>query len=281
MTLGNGNREDWDLALPYAMMAYRATPHTTTGYTPNMLVYGREATMPSDILYGQTGVVNRKVHGCYCAYVDWLRNTMINAYVVARQRMGIAAQSQKVRHDEDSAPRVFKAGDWVWYYHKPTSNMTLSTGWTGPFVVVEQTSQVDYKIQRNPVSPEKTVHCDYLQPDLTSGGSNWILDEIARREAQKPIKSTRGCQTSVEIPATVDIADNLPDDELNLPLDEVHNGAGSKAIPVVKTQTADIVIKPVRRRRGSSRPTRRSARLAAKTQQFAMSISVPTKVLMG
>ncbi len=38
-------------------MACRPTPHSTTGFSPNMMVYGRETSMPCDIMYGQTGAV--------------------------------------------------------------------------------------------------------------------------------------------------------------------------------------------------------------------------------
>ena len=32
---------EWDQHLDFAMMAYRAIPHSSTGYTPNMLATGR------------------------------------------------------------------------------------------------------------------------------------------------------------------------------------------------------------------------------------------------
>ncbi|KAF0026162.1 hypothetical protein F2P81_020899 [Scophthalmus maximus] len=33
---------DWDLMIPYGVMAYRATKHSSTGLTPNMMLFGRE-----------------------------------------------------------------------------------------------------------------------------------------------------------------------------------------------------------------------------------------------
>ncbi len=47
----------WDNDLSFALMAYRAIPHSTTGFSLNMLFYGRENSMPCDIMYGQTGAV--------------------------------------------------------------------------------------------------------------------------------------------------------------------------------------------------------------------------------
>lgn len=37
---------DWDLMIPYAVMAYRATKHSATGFTPNFMMFGREVREP-------------------------------------------------------------------------------------------------------------------------------------------------------------------------------------------------------------------------------------------
>ncbi|CAI5682172.1 unnamed protein product [Oreochromis niloticus] len=42
----------WDIMIPYAVMAYRATKHSSTGLTPNMMLLGREITEPIDLVAG-------------------------------------------------------------------------------------------------------------------------------------------------------------------------------------------------------------------------------------
>ena len=37
---------NWDEYVPYAVMAYRAMPHCSTGYSPYYLVYGRDMRLP-------------------------------------------------------------------------------------------------------------------------------------------------------------------------------------------------------------------------------------------
>jgi hypothetical protein len=37
----------WDEGLPYFAMSYKSTPHTTTGYSPYYLMYGREMRLPT------------------------------------------------------------------------------------------------------------------------------------------------------------------------------------------------------------------------------------------
>ena len=48
----NETQRDWDDRLPAVMAAYRASPHTSTGFSPNRLFLGRETRMPLDLVMG-------------------------------------------------------------------------------------------------------------------------------------------------------------------------------------------------------------------------------------
>ena len=41
--------KDWHEMLPFGLHAYRIAVRTSTGATPNMLVYGMEAVMPLEV----------------------------------------------------------------------------------------------------------------------------------------------------------------------------------------------------------------------------------------
>ena len=43
---------DWEEALPKVCIAYNTSIHSTTGYSPFYLMYGREPRLPIDIIYG-------------------------------------------------------------------------------------------------------------------------------------------------------------------------------------------------------------------------------------
>ena len=46
------SQRDWDERLPLVMAAYRASPHSSTGFSPNRLFLGRENRMPLDLVMG-------------------------------------------------------------------------------------------------------------------------------------------------------------------------------------------------------------------------------------
>ncbi len=68
---------------------------------------------------------------------------------------------------------------------------TLSSGWTGPFVVTEKVSVVDYRIQLRPEGSSKVVHVDQLRLETChQERTNWIRDEMARHQVERI--ATRG-----------------------------------------------------------------------------------------
>lgn len=47
----NEHHTDWDVDLPYVIMAYRSAQHETTVMTPNMSMLGRETATSLDLMY--------------------------------------------------------------------------------------------------------------------------------------------------------------------------------------------------------------------------------------
>jgi len=48
------NQKDWDQYINYVLFAYRSAVHKSTKETPFMLLYGREARIPLDIMINPT-----------------------------------------------------------------------------------------------------------------------------------------------------------------------------------------------------------------------------------
>ena len=46
----NKNQKNWDELLPYLLLAYRSSKHTSTGVTPSKMMLGRDVTLPIDLI---------------------------------------------------------------------------------------------------------------------------------------------------------------------------------------------------------------------------------------
>ncbi len=100
---------------------------------------------------------------------------MVDAYFRTRICLGDAANRQKKYYDRDTDPHHFKKQDFVIYWHKPIAMQTLSSGWTGPFIVTEKVFEVDCRIQLNLTGPSKVVHVEQLILDpCYQDRANWV-----------------------------------------------------------------------------------------------------------
>ncbi len=69
---------DWEDHLPYAMAAYRSSVHSTTGYSPNFMVFARELPLPLDVTFGPPPDQVKSV--CRVEFVQQLQAGLLNAH---------------------------------------------------------------------------------------------------------------------------------------------------------------------------------------------------------
>ena len=178
----NENKDNWDLELPFALMAYRATPSATTGCSPNLLVHGRETTLPIDIMYGGITPPARRhgVYRCYCDYVHDMQESMAAAFQRAKACSKVAAERYKRHYDVGTAYKKFYPGQFVLWMHKPTANKTLHSGWR-PLVITRILNKVDVQCQESEDSRPITIHMDNVIPDpYKPFRTNWVKERLDR-----------------------------------------------------------------------------------------------------
>ena len=171
------HQKNWDEYLPYLTMAYRASVHESTKYSPNRLMLGREINLPIDIVYGKppNEEVSEEMN-----YAMKLRNLLEVSHQHARNHLQQSSLRQRKCYDRFSYGSPYHRGDVVWMINpkkKKSRSLKLSLLWDGPYVVIEKLCDVIYKIQKNRRTRPKVVHYDRLKPCLSKKFINWFNDE--------------------------------------------------------------------------------------------------------
>lgn len=100
------NRTNWDDHLLYLMMAYRATVHLSTKCTPNLVMLGKEITLPIDVLAGSPPMQHQHEE-CYNSCVEWVRNSMEMSFSIVHDNLKSSFKRQKRYYDTKLKPRAF------------------------------------------------------------------------------------------------------------------------------------------------------------------------------
>ena len=169
------SQRDWDERLPLVMAAYRASVHSTTGYSPNRLFLGRETRMPLDLVMG----VPKEDEGqpqSTDAYVQNLKEKTEAAYEIARRELRVAAERRKKTYDVRVKKTDFAVNDWVWYWY-PRRYTKKSPKWqsmyTGPYLIVRVIEPVNFVLQKSSRS-KPFVHMDKLKRCFGNTPQSWL-----------------------------------------------------------------------------------------------------------
>jgi len=133
------SQEELDTVLPQVMRAYRSTPHTSAGETPNLLMLGRKTRVPDHLTY-HVPEPNYPVH----VYASKLVEQMKVAHKILPEKQW------QVRKEDSKEPPLYQVGDWVRminYRRRRGQAAKLQPKFVGPYVVVEVMSNHTYKIE--------------------------------------------------------------------------------------------------------------------------------------
>lgn len=133
----------WDLLLSQIMRTVRATPHTTTGETPNYLTLGREVRLPEAVT---TTEVSTDDHLPVHEYAQELHKRLEEAGDRLR------AQQHQIRLEDTEEPSLYTVGDKVWlksFFKKRGQSAKLHPKYVGPYTIVEVLPHHVYKMERN------------------------------------------------------------------------------------------------------------------------------------
>ena len=194
------HQRDWCEYLPQIMAAYRSAKHEATGFTPNLLVYGRELSAPIDLVLGRPeGPQYHSVDD----FVEQKLSIIETAHQMARESLHAASSRSKRCYDAHVKERQFQSNTWVWYY-SPRKFVGRSPKWqrnfSGPFLIIRQLGPVLFVIQRSKRSKELVVHADKLKPYLGETIPSWLNHEST--DVEQPHKTAPTAMHEADVLST-------------------------------------------------------------------------------
>jgi len=156
------NQKDWDLHIPFLLMAYRSAIHDTTGCSPVKLMMGRELKLPIDLIFGRP---EEEPPQTVTDYANMLHERLERVHHFAHDHLQLMSNKMKQRYDPLLECQPFQAGDAVWL-HNPLRKKGLSPKlqrpWQGPYIVTKRINDLVYRIQQGPKAKPKVVHRNRL-----------------------------------------------------------------------------------------------------------------------
>jgi hypothetical protein len=142
--------KNWDKYIPYAVMAYRATPHCTVKYSPYYLVYGRDLRLPIEGDWRPKRREEAGNIGDYDRHVSELAMRLYEANKEAAKQSKLSHEVAKKYYDRKPREILLKRGDFVYLYNpiaKRGRAKKFEYKYQGPYRILEKISPLIYKLE--------------------------------------------------------------------------------------------------------------------------------------
>jgi len=169
------NQGDWDVNISLLTSAYRASVHDSTGFTPNMVMLGREVNQPSMLKFG---IISDGNNDNESSYVQRLYDNMFKVHEIVRENLSKSIQRQKNDYDSRLAYKAYNVGDLVYFLDISRkvglSPKLRSDPWKGPFVITKKLSDLLYEIRGEARKKVRVIHHDRLKPYTSDILPFWV-----------------------------------------------------------------------------------------------------------
>jgi len=169
-------QRDWDNHVGYVLAAYNATEHSATGYTPNMLVYGRELRFPNKLMYADVGDKEVTLISSV-AFVAERQVLLQRSFTLAREMLSKTAERSRKHYDMRVKPTSYEVGDWIYYFcprHRVGRLPKWQRFYSGPFLITEILGAVNLKIQKSSRVNPMVVNVDKVKQCMGETPATWL-----------------------------------------------------------------------------------------------------------
>jgi len=184
--------EDWDLRVPFVLAAYRSTPHSTTGETPNRLMLGREVVTPLQLMTPPVPD-QRERH----PWVETLKDNFEKAHADVQEHIGCAQRAQKQQYDKKTRNVLLEENQLVWLWStrkiKAGPRKLNAARWEGPYEIKKRISPAVYVIAKQGERATRVVSAAHLMPCISRPlhlrVENDQIEALDQHDVQQPLDS--------------------------------------------------------------------------------------------
>ncbi|KAG5868291.1 hypothetical protein JTB14_023318 [Gonioctena quinquepunctata] len=125
------NQRDWDSWIPFVVMAYRGTIHSSTGFSPYFLLHGRDQVLPIDDF-----IKPQRIRYDYDEnYASELMARLNRVFIEVYKNTEKAKEKRNKRFNRKTEEKVFALGELVYLKDMATrlgTSKKLVRTWIGP-----------------------------------------------------------------------------------------------------------------------------------------------------
>lgn len=163
----NEYHSNWDVLLPYVMMAYRSDEHETTGYTPNRLMLGREVSTPLDLIHFVHELPNQVKQIPQNQWAWELQDQLESAHQIVQKYVSGQIMRQKKNHDKNVKLCQCKQGQKIYVHfplRTPGRSPKFTSQWRGHYQVLKKLTDVTYEVNCGSSTRKQVTHADRMRP---------------------------------------------------------------------------------------------------------------------
>ena len=194
---------DWDKDLSLLTASIRAIPNRQTGFSPNIMMFGREVAQPLNLVFGNVNVERKEEP----QFLHDLRDRLQRVHHQARENIRASQQYQQHRYNQGARQTKYVPGDLVLVMNKAKTvgvSAKLLPIFKGPLLVTEVLSPVLLRIRDRRKS--RIVHHDMVKKCHDGSIPLWLrrMRNDLFAADKKSLETTNLASQSSQSPASVD-----------------------------------------------------------------------------